>query len=146
MSDLAETRKKIAHDQAILTRLLLSGEKNNSLFEKSQIELYSNTLKKKRLKALKSAWPVLNRDHLGEALEAYLLKRPATPKYHHGLLDGRLFLRYLSDRGELGADLRHHLIDFDSRYRLVGRRLFQRGKAEQRIYEWYLIWSRRKLR
>lgn len=146
MSEVAATRKKMAEDQAVLVRLLLSQDEPDERFEKRQIDLNSFILRKKRLKALRSAWPILNRSDLSEAMEAYLLKRPATPKYHHGLLDGRLFLRYLSDRGELGADLRHHLIEFDSRYRLVGRRLFPRAKVEQRIYERYLIWSRRKLR
>ena len=146
MSDVAATRKKMAEDQAVLVRLLLSRDEPDDRFEKRQIDLNSFILRKKRLKALRSAWPVLNQAHLSEAMEAYLLKRPATPKYHHGLLDGRLFLRYLSDRGELDADLRQHLIEFDSRYRLVGRRLLPRKRFEQRFYERYLIWSRRKLR
>lgn len=146
MSDLAAIRKKMAEEQADLVALLLASEKPDIVFDRRQIELYSNTLKRKRLKALKSAWPVLNKNNWREAMEAYLVRRPAIPKYHHGLLDGRLFLRFLADREELGSELRQHLIDFDRRYRLSGRRLVPRKRVEQRFYEWYLIWSRRKLR
>lgn len=146
MSDLAAIRKKMAEEQADLVALLLASEKPDIVFDRRQIELYSNTLKRKRLKALKSAWPVLNKNNWREAMEAYLVRRPAIPKYHHGLLDGRLFLRFLADREELSSELRQHLIDFDRRYRLSGRRLVPRKRVEQRFYEWYLIWSRRKLR
>ncbi|MBI1271721.1 hypothetical protein GC174_14935 [bacterium] len=146
MSELAAIRKKMAEEQADLVALLLAAEKPDTSFDRRQIELYSNTLKKKRLKALKSAWPVFNQIDRHEAMEAYLVRRPSTPKYHHGLLDGRLFLRFLADREELGAELRQHLIDFDRRYRLSGRRLMPRERFEQHFYEWCLIWSRRKLR
>lgn len=146
MSDLSVIRKKMAEEQAVLVALLLAAEKPDKNFDKKQIELYSCTLRKKRLKALKSAWPILNQTHLTEAIEAYFVRRPATPKYHHGLIDGRLFLRFLADREELGAELHQHLIEFDSRYRLSGRRLMPRKRIEQRFYEWYLIWSCRKLR
>jgi len=95
---LGDTRRRLAAEQATLVRVLTGTDPAQPGFDPARLQAAAASLARKRLQAVKRAWPVLS-NALGESLAslfaAYAAGHPL-PRHGGPLADGWAFARTLA--------------------------------------------------
>jgi hypothetical protein len=118
MSLPAETRARLAAEQATLVAALVGRGAAPPGFDAWRVSVTAAALARKRARAAARAWPGLARAlgrRFGEVFAAYADAAPL-PREGGPLADGRAFARWLAARGELPEAGRLQALAVDLRY------------------------------
>ena len=132
---LDHARTKLAKAQCTLVEALIRGTTIPVDFDFSRLQAAAVALARKRARGVARAWPALERA-LGERFPdrfADFAATAAIPGHGGPLADGRAFVRYLVERGELPAEIRLEAIAVDLQQVAVHDGLVPRRWATARI-------------
>src|SRR6516165_8321899 len=115
---LAEARTRLALLQAKLLRILVGKESAPAGSETQRLRAAADALAKKRRQSVARAWPALTRalgtrfnDHFTE-----FAAQTSLPNMGGPLADGRAFVRYLAQTGDLPEAARLEALTVDLHY------------------------------
>lgn len=119
MSQSAETRARLAAQQAALVAALMTQGEPPPGFDEVRLHAAANSLERKRARVAARAWPSLTPalgQRFDELFAVYARAVPA-PRENGPLADGRAFASWLAAMGELPEAGRLQALAVDLRYR-----------------------------
>lgn len=122
---LHNVRAGLAVAQTDLLEALDSGQSIPPGFNPQQVALAAHTLSKKRARVVERTWPMVAAA-LAEAFELAFLqyaRHNKIPSDGGPLTDGRLFARFLEERGNFPESALQEVLSFDLSYSLRGGKI-----------------------